>query len=54
MRVVSYENSTKYQRCHEKSFRRYICSSNIENVTSTYGIFLVIKLIIDENRESVI
>ena len=36
MRVVSYENSTKYQRCHEKFFRRYTCSSNSENVILIY------------------
>ena len=52
IRVITYENSTNYQICHEKFFRRYICSSNSEDVIQ--GIFSMIKVNIGETHENII
>ena len=49
MRLISYENSTKYQRCHEKFFRR---SYAVQIVRTLHQfIFWVIKVNMDETNE---
>ena len=49
MRLISYENSTKYQRCHEKFFRRSYATQIVR--TLHQFTFWVIKVNMDENRE---
>ena len=49
MRVISDENSTNYQRCHEKFIRR---SYTTQIVRTLYKFtFWVIKVNMDETRE---
>ena len=49
MRLVSYENSTNYQRCHEEFFRRSYVTQIVR--TLHQFTFWVIKVNMDEMRE---
>ena len=49
MRLISYENSTNYQRCHEKFFRRSYATQIVRTVHQFT--FWVIKVNMDEMRE---
>ena len=49
MRLISYENSTNYQRCHEKFIRRSYTTQIVR--TLHQFTFWVIKVNIDEMRD---